>query len=83
MFRKLRRKWIQGVATAGASGLRFFKTAADLGLSADCVGAQGARTHYARCTPPPPRPAGMRVAEAAPAKTAAKLVDILIERKLI
>ena len=58
-------------------------TAADLGLSADCVGAQGARARIPRYTPPPARGSGMRISEASPAKAAEKLVATLVERKLI
>ncbi len=56
---------------------------AELGLAAGEAGAAGAGSEVLRSNPPPPRPEGMRVEGATPAEKAAKLVDILIERKLI
>ena len=58
-------------------------TAADLGLKPEEVGASGSKTRLARCSHPPARGAGTRVEGASPAEKAAKLVDILVERKLI
>jgi len=58
-------------------------SAADLGLKPEEVGAAGARTSVSRQSPPPSRPAGMKVEGATAADKAKKLVDILIERKLI
>ena len=58
-------------------------TAADLGLGPEEVGAAGAPTRIARSSPPPPRPAGMSIVGASAAQIAQKLVDTLIERKLI
>ena len=58
-------------------------TAADLALKPEEAGAQGARVRVARSSPPPARPAGMRISGATPAQTAEKLVTILVERKLI
>jgi electron transfer flavoprotein beta subunit len=58
-------------------------TAAELGLKPEEVGAALATTQVARLSPPPSRPAGMRIEGATAAEKAKKLVDILIERKLI
>ena len=58
-------------------------SAADLGLKPEEAGSQGARARMARCTPPPARSAGTRIAGATAAQTAEKLVDTLIARKLI
>lgn len=58
-------------------------TAADLGLKPEEVGAAGAGARVARSTTPPPRPAGLRIEGASAAEKARKLVDTLIERKLI
>lgn len=57
--------------------------AAELALESTSVGAAGAASEPKRSTLPPARPAGMRVEGASAAEKAAKLVDILIERKLI
>lgn len=56
---------------------------AELGLAANEAGAAGAASEVLRSAPPPPRPEGLRVEGATPAEKAGKLVDILIERKLI
>lgn len=58
-------------------------SAADLGVSADEVGAKGAKVRMKRASPPPPRPAGLRIEGATAAEKATKLVETLIERKLI
>ena len=58
-------------------------TAADLGLQAGQVGAAGAGTHVVKASLPPTRPAGLKVEGATASEKAKKLVDILIERKLI
>jgi electron transfer flavoprotein beta subunit len=58
-------------------------TAADIGLKPEDVGAVGSKTWLARCSQPPARGAGVRVEGTSPAEQAAKLVDLLIERKLI
>jgi electron transfer flavoprotein beta subunit len=58
-------------------------TAADLGLQAAQVGAAGAASVVAKASVPPARPAGVKVEGASSAEKAKKLVDILIERKLI
>ena len=57
-------------------------TAADLGLSGR-TGAAGAATTVVKASAPPARPAGVKVEGATAAEKAKKLVDILIERKLI
>ena len=58
-------------------------TSAELGLQAGQVGAAGAGTTVLKASLPPTRPAGMKVEGASAAEKAAKLVDILVERKLI
>ncbi|MBI5209292.1 MAG: electron transfer flavoprotein subunit beta/FixA family protein [Elusimicrobia bacterium] len=58
-------------------------TAADLGLGASEVGSAGSLARIAAESAPPSRPAGMTVEGATSAEKAAKLVDILIERKVI
>ncbi len=57
--------------------------AVELGLTPAEVGAAGAGAIVAKASLPPARPAGTRVEGADAAQKAAKLVDILIERKLI
>ncbi len=57
--------------------------AAELGLPPAQVGAAGAGTVVVKAALPPARPAGVKVEGATAAEKAAKLVDILIERKLI
>ena len=54
-------------------------TAADLGLAEQDVET----AVVTRMAPPPPRPSGMRIEGASAAEKAKKLVDALIERKLI
>ncbi len=58
-------------------------TSADLGLQAGQVGAAGAGAAVVKAALPPARPAGLKVDGATAAEKAAKLVDILLERKLI
>ena len=58
-------------------------TAADLGLQAGQVGAAGAGSSVVKASLPPARPAGLKVEGATASEKAAKLVDILIDRKLI
>jgi len=58
-------------------------TAADLGLQAGQVGAAGAGSVVVKASLPPTRPAGLKIEGATTAEKAAKLVDILVERKLI
>lgn len=58
-------------------------TAAELGVQPAQVGAAGAATAVAKASVPPARPAGVKVEGATAAEKASKLVDILIERKLI
>ncbi|MBI4376659.1 MAG: electron transfer flavoprotein subunit beta/FixA family protein, partial [Elusimicrobia bacterium] len=55
----------------------------DLGLKADQVSQALATTSTTRFNPPPPRPAGLRIEGGTAAEKAKKLVDVLIERKLI
>lgn len=57
--------------------------AAELGLQSAQVGAAGAASKVAKASTPPARPAGVKVDGASSAEKAKKLVDILIERKLI
>lgn len=57
--------------------------AAELGLQAGQVGAAGAGTTVVKASAPPARPAGVKVEGASSAEKAKKLVDILLERKLI
>ena len=57
--------------------------AAELGLEKGQVGAAGAGTTVVKATVPAARPAGLKVEGATAAEKAAKLVDILVERKLI
>ena len=57
--------------------------AAELGLTPAQVGAQGAGVKVVKASAPPARPAGVRIEGATPAEKAAKLVDLLVERKLI
>ncbi len=57
--------------------------AAELGLTPAQVGAAGAGAVVIKAATPPARPAGTRVDGADAAQKAAKLVDILLERKLI
>ncbi len=57
--------------------------AADLGLQADQVGAAGAGSAVVKAALPPARPAGLKIEGASAAEKAVKLVDILVERKLI
>ena len=56
---------------------------AELGLQAGQVGAAGAGVKVVKASLPPARPAGVKVEGASAAEKAAKLVDILLERKLI
>lgn len=56
-------------------------TAADLGLAPEQLATETAVVLHMAA--PPPRPAGMRVDGASSAEKAKKLVDVLIERKLI
>ena len=56
--------------------------AADIGMKPEEAG-QLATAVVARYSSPPPRPAGMRITGETPEETAKKLVDVLIERKLI
>ncbi|MHB2026817.1 MAG: electron transfer flavoprotein subunit beta/FixA family protein [Elusimicrobiota bacterium] len=58
-------------------------SAADLGLSADDIGSRGATASVARYSPPPSRPSGMKIEGATAAEKAKKLVDVLIERKVL
>ena len=58
-------------------------TAADLGLQAGQVGAAGAGASVVKASLPPARPAGLKVEGATASEKAAKLVDILVDRKLI
>ncbi len=58
-------------------------TAADLGLEPGQVGAAGAGSAILKASLPPARPAGLKVEGATAAEKAAKLIDILVERKLI
>ena len=58
-------------------------TSADLGLQAGQVGAAGAGSVVVKAALPPARPAGLKVEGATAAEKAVKLVDILVERKLI
>ncbi|HAM35165.1 MAG TPA: electron transfer flavoprotein subunit beta [Elusimicrobia bacterium] len=58
-------------------------TAADIGLKPEEAGAAGSPSRLARSAPPPPRPAGLRIAGATASEKAEKLVTTLIERKLI
>jgi electron transfer flavoprotein beta subunit len=57
--------------------------AAELGLPPAQLGAAGAATLVVKAATPPSRPAGVKVEGASAAEKASKLVDILIERKLI
>lgn len=56
---------------------------AELGLQAGQVGAAGAGAKTVKASLPPTRPAGVKIEGATAAEKAAKLVDVLIERKLI
>jgi len=47
------------------------------------VGAAGAATAVVKASSPPPRPAGVKIEGATAAEKAKKLVDILLERKLL
>ncbi|OGR90123.1 MAG: hypothetical protein A3J74_02660, partial [Elusimicrobia bacterium RIFCSPHIGHO2_02_FULL_57_9] len=58
-------------------------SASDIGLRADEIGKALSTSVVARCVPPPSRPAGLRIEGATDAEKAKKLVDVLIERKLI
>ena len=58
-------------------------SASDLGLQAGQAGAAGAGTAVVKAALPPVRPAGVKIEGATAAEKAAKLVDILVERKLI
>lgn len=58
-------------------------TAADLGLQPAQVGAAGAGTVVVKASLPPARPAGVKIEGATASEKAKKLVDILVERKLI
>lgn len=57
-------------------------SAADLGIAGQ-AGAAGAGTNVVKASVPPARPAGVKVEGATAQEKAAKLVDILVERKLI
>lgn len=57
--------------------------AAELGLSAEQAGAAGAGAKVVKASTQPARPAGLKVEGASAAEQAKKLVDILMERKLI
>jgi electron transfer flavoprotein beta subunit len=57
-------------------------SASDLGLKPEELAAL-APAVVAKCAPPPSRPAGVKVDGASAAEKAKKLVDILIERKLV
>jgi electron transfer flavoprotein beta subunit len=54
-------------------------TASELGMKAEGFNT----TVVAKCSPPPARPAGLKIEGATPQEKAQKLVDVLIERKLI
>jgi len=56
---------------------------AELGLTAAQVGAQGAGAVVVKASTQPTRPAGVKVDGGSAAEKAKKLVDILMERKLI
>jgi len=58
-------------------------TSADLGLQAGQVGSAGAGSSVIKASLPPTRPAGLKVEGATAAEKAKKLVDILVDRKLI
>ncbi len=58
-------------------------TAGDLGLNVSQVGTAGAGTTVIKTYLPPVRSAGLKIEGASAAEKAAKLVDILVERKLI
>ena len=58
-------------------------TATDLGLQPAQVGAAGAGSIVVKASLPPTRPAGLKVEGATAAEKAKKLVDILVDRKLI
>ncbi|MBI5630848.1 MAG: electron transfer flavoprotein subunit beta/FixA family protein [Elusimicrobia bacterium] len=58
-------------------------SSADLGLNPRELQAALSSTTVLRYSPPPPRPGGIRVEGATAAEKAKKLVDILVERKLI
>ncbi|MBI4061010.1 MAG: electron transfer flavoprotein subunit beta/FixA family protein [Elusimicrobia bacterium] len=58
-------------------------TAADLGLQAGQVGAAGSGAALVKAALPPARPAGLKIEGASAAEKAAKLVDVLVDRKLI
>ncbi|MEK7382077.1 MAG: electron transfer flavoprotein subunit beta/FixA family protein [Elusimicrobiota bacterium] len=57
--------------------------AAELGLSAALVGTMGAGTKVVKVSTQPARPAGLKVEGGNAAEKAKKLVDILMDRKLI
>lgn len=57
--------------------------AAELGVQPAQVGAAGAASAVVKASLPPARPAGVKVEGATAAEKAKKLVDILVERKLI
>ena len=54
------------------------KDVASLGLSAEQVGAQGAKAKVVSMTPPPPRPEG-RIVPGEPAEAAREVVKLLRE----
>ncbi len=56
---------------------------AELGLAAGDAGDAGSKAVITHESPPPARPDGVRVDGASAAEKAARLVDLLIERKLI
>ncbi len=58
-------------------------TLADLGIKPEDLSGALSAAVVARSSPPPSRPAGVRVEGASAAEKARKLVDLLIERKLI
>lgn len=58
-------------------------TLAEVGVKPEELGTTLAGAVVAKNSPPPSRPAGMRIEGASSAEKAAKLVDLLIERKLI
>ena len=73
---------LKGKMAAKKAQLKKF-TAADLAIKPEQAGAQGATSKIVKFSTPAARPAGMKIEGETSAEKAKKLVDTLIERKLI
>ena len=60
-----------------------FSTAQDIGLKTEDFSSSLEPLKIEKFSAPPPRPAGLKIEGSSAAEKAKKLVDILIERKLV